>query len=108
MKEPRASARPETLPAGDRVTLEVRHLKLVRAIVGEGGVTRAAARLHLSQPAVSRQLADVEARLGTPLFSRVGRRLLPTAATERLLRAAETVLGELARAEEDVRGLDPG
>ena len=51
------------VPVGDRVSLEVRHLKLVRAIVGEGGVTRAAARLNLSQPALSRQLGDLEERL---------------------------------------------
>jgi LysR family transcriptional regulator for metE and metH len=95
-------------PGGDRLTLEVRHLKLVRAIVAEGGVTRAAARLHLSQPALSRQLSDLEARLGTPLFGRQGRRMAPLPAAERLLRAAEAVLGELARAEEDVRGYDPG
>jgi LysR family transcriptional regulator for metE and metH len=92
----------------DRVALEVRHLKLVRAIVAEGGVTRASARLHVSQPALSRQLADLESRLGAPLFSRVGRRMVATPAAERLLRAAETVLGELARAEEEVRGFDPG
>src|SRR5262245_70204 len=91
----------------DRIVLEVRHLKLVRAIVADGGVTRAAARLHLSQPALSRQLADLEARLGAPLFSRVGRRMVATRAAERLIQTAETVLGELARAEEEVRGLDP-
>lgn len=101
MKPPPAPA------AGDRLTLEVRHLRLVRAIVTDGGVTRAAARLHLSQPALSRQLSDLEARLGTPLFSRVGRRMVATPAAERLVRTAETVLGELARAEEEVRGLDP-
>ena len=103
MDGPRSAA-----PPGDRVTLEVRHLKLVRAIVGEGGVTRAASRLHLSQPALSRQLADLEQRLGTPLFARSGRRMVPTAAAERLLRVAESVLGELSRAEDEVRGLDPG
>ena len=101
-------ARTEVAVGEDRVTLEVRHLKLVRAIVVDGGVTRAAARLHLSQPALSRQLSDLEARLGTPLFSRVGRRMVATPAAERLLQTAETVLGELARAEEEVRGFDPG
>jgi LysR family transcriptional regulator for metE and metH len=94
-------------PGDDRGTLEVRHLKLVRAIVVHGGVTRAAARLHLSQPALSRQLSDLEERLGAPLFSRVGRRMVATPAAERLLRTAETVLSELARAEAEVRGFDP-
>jgi LysR family transcriptional regulator, regulator for metE and metH len=102
------NARTAPARAGDRVALEVRHLKLVRAIVVEGGVTRAAARLHLSQPALSRQLSDLEARLGTPLFTRQGRRMFPTPGAQRLLRAAETVLEELARAEEELRGFDPG
>ncbi len=100
------NARTGVAAGEDRVVLEVRHLKLVRAIVVDGGVTRAGARLHLSQPALSRQLADLEARLGASLFSRVGRRMVPTPAAERLLQTAETVLGELARAEEAVRGFD--
>ena len=63
----------------------VRHLRMMRAIVRDGGVTRAAARLHLSQPALSHQLAELEADLGT-LVLRVGRRLVPTPSGERLLR----------------------
>ena len=84
--------------------LEVRHLRLVAAIADAGGVTRAAGRLHLTQSAVSHQLRDIESRLGTPLYSRVGRRLVPTAAGERVLAAARRVLTELARVEAEVVG----
>src|SRR5438309_903148 len=84
---------------GDRAVLGLPHLKLVRAIVREGGITKAAARLHLTQPALSHQLKDAEERLGTRLFLRQGRRLVPTAAGERLVRAAEAVLSELGAAE---------
>jgi len=84
------------------------HLKLVRAIVREGGITKASARLNLTQPALSHQLRDAEERLGTRLFLRQGRRLIPTAAGERVVRAAEAVLNELAEAEEEVRGLGRG
>ena len=82
--------------------LEVRHLRLVRAIADEGGPTRAAARLHLTQSAVSHQLAELEGRLGVALFSRVRRRLELTPAGARLLEAARSLLAELARVEREL------
>jgi LysR family transcriptional regulator for metE and metH len=82
--------------------LEVRHLRLVRAIAEEGGPTRAAARLHLTQSAVSHQLAELERRLGVTLFARVRRKLTPTPAGARLLEEARTLLAELARVERDL------
>src|SRR5262249_42995275 len=51
-----------------------------------GGVHRAAARLHLSQPAVSRQMQSLESELGVPLFDRVGRGMQLTSEGEDLLR----------------------
>jgi LysR family transcriptional regulator for metE and metH len=90
------------------VVLEVRHLKLVRAVVREGGLTPAAARLHLTQPALSHQLADLERRLGTALFAREGRRLAATAAGLRLARAAEALLPPLEAAEQELSGLGGG
>lgn len=82
--------------------LEVRHLRLVRAIADEGGPTRAAARLHLTQSAVSHQLAELEGRLGVRLFARVQRRLTPTPAGARLVEEARVLLGELARVEREL------
>jgi LysR family transcriptional regulator, regulator for metE and metH len=82
--------------------LEVRHLRLVRAIAEEGGPTRAAARLHLTQSAVSHQLAELEGRLGVPLFTRVRRRLELTPAGARLVEAARSMLGDLARVEREL------
>lgn len=49
-------------------------------------------RLHLSQPAASRQLQALESETGIPLFQRVGRRLQLTAEGEDLLRHARQVL----------------
>ena len=83
--------------------LEVRHLAMVAAIAASGSVTRAASELHLTQSAVSHQLRGLEARLGTPLFVRLGKRMLVTAAGERVLAAAQRVLAEVRAAEEDVR-----
>ncbi|MFO0554629.1 MAG: LysR family transcriptional regulator [Polyangiaceae bacterium] len=83
--------------------LEIKHLQLVRALADEGGPTRAAPRLHLSQSAVSHQLAELEARLGVKLFDRVRRRLVPTTMGERLVDEARALLTELARVERDVQ-----
>ena len=83
--------------------LETRHLKLVRAIAEDGTMTRAGARLHLSQSALSHQLTDLEAALGVPVFRRVPRGMVLTAAGDRLLTAARAILQELKTAEEQVK-----
>jgi LysR family transcriptional regulator, regulator for metE and metH len=84
-------------------TLEVRHLSLVNEIASTGSVTRAAERLHLTQSALSHQLRDIESRLGTQLFLRLGKRMVLTPPGERVLGAAKRVLDEIGRAEEDLK-----
>lgn len=83
--------------------LEVRHLKLVETVAKEGGLTKAATRLHVTQSALSHQLRDIEDKLGTSLFLRLNKKMLLTQAGERLLSSAPVVLEELKRAEEDIR-----
>jgi LysR family transcriptional regulator, regulator for metE and metH len=83
--------------------LEVRHLTLVETVAKEGGLTKAANRLHVTQSALSHQLRDIEDKLGTPLFLRLNKRMLLTQAGERLLSSAPLVLEELKRAEEDIQ-----
>ena len=85
--------------------LEVRHLRLVKEVNAAGSLTRAGAALHLTQSALSHQLRDIESRLGTPLFLRVGKRMMLTPAGERLLRSAEDVLATIERTEEAIRNL---
>jgi LysR family transcriptional regulator for metE and metH len=87
------------------VNLEVRHLKLVTAIAEEGGVTRAAGRLHLTQSALSHQLAALEDRLRTRLFLRLGRKMALTPAGQALVASAGPLLEDLRRAEEAVTRL---
>jgi LysR family transcriptional regulator for metE and metH len=82
--------------------LEVRHLKLVETVAKEGGLTKAANRLHVTQSALSHQLRDIEDKLGTPLFLRLNKKMLLTQAGERLLSSAPAVLEELKRVEEDI------
>ena len=64
-----------------------RQLEVFRATMERGTVTAAAERLGVSQPAVSKILAGLEAEIGYPLFTRVKRRLAPT--SEARLLAAE-------------------
>ena len=92
--------------------LELRHLRLVEAIAVEGAMTRAAARLFITQPALSHQLAGLEEALGVSLFRRVPRGMILTRAGERLLDCARTVLGTvreaqtlLSAAESDAQGV---
>ncbi|MGW6459233.1 LysR family transcriptional regulator [Streptomyces sp. NPDC055078] len=61
------------------MSIELRHLRAFLAIAEEMSVTRAAARLHLTQPAVSRALAALEKRLGTRLVDRSTHHLALTA-----------------------------
>jgi LysR family transcriptional regulator for metE and metH len=85
------------------MSLEIRHLKLVAAIAETGSVTRAGNLLHLTQSALSHQLRDAEEQLGLPLFERKSGKMILTGAGERLLQAARSMLGELERAELDIR-----
>ncbi|HMC77793.1 MAG TPA: LysR family transcriptional regulator [Vicinamibacterales bacterium] len=85
--------------------LEIRHLRLVAEISDAGSMTRAAERLCLTQSALSHQLRDIEGRLGTTFFVRLGRRMVLTAAGRRVLETARRVIGDLEHAEEDVRRL---
>ena len=90
------------------VNLEIRHLKLVVAIAEEESVTAAAKRLFLTQSALSHQLRDAEEKLGTSLFLRLGKRMAPTAAGEKLLECARRMLGELQQVEGEVQRMNGG
>jgi DNA-binding transcriptional LysR family regulator len=58
--------------------MNLRRLQAFRAVFEAGSVTRAAERLHTTQPAVSRLINDLEGELGLALFVRQKQRLLPT------------------------------
>lgn len=83
--------------------LEVRDLRLVTAVADQGSLTLAGEVLHVSQPALSRHLRQLETRLGAPLFVRTGFRMVPTPTGELLLRHAATVLQQVDAAEQALR-----
>lgn len=64
--------------------LNFRQLEIFNAVVEEGSTTRSAIRLGLSQPAVSRNVSQLEQDLGFALFDRIGGRLVPTEIALRL------------------------
>lgn len=88
--------------------MNLRHLRAFAAIVDTGGFARAATRLHLSQPALSRQISALEAELGVPLFDRVGRGVQLTAQGEDLLRRSRRLLAEAESLGERARELKRG
>ena len=81
--------------------MDLRRLRTFVTVAELGTVTRAASRLCVSQPALSRQIYDLEQEFNIKLFDRVGRRLMLTALGEQVLDDCRRILGE-------VRLLDPG
>ena len=71
-------------------------------------MTQAARALHLSQSALSQQLLLLERRLRTPLFHRDGKRMVPTAAGQRVVEEARAMVAQLEALENDVRRIAAG
>jgi DNA-binding transcriptional LysR family regulator len=78
--------------------MDARRLEVFRAVAGQRSFTRAALELHLSQSAVSQQVAALESELGGPLFDRSRRRVRLTPAGAALLDRADALLGGFAEA----------
>ncbi|RMD87606.1 MAG: LysR family transcriptional regulator [Alphaproteobacteria bacterium] len=75
------------------------------AVYEEGSFSRAAARVHATQPGLSMQVARLEETLGLPLFRRSAKGVLPTQAGVRLYERATEILRDLAAAEAEIRAL---
>ena len=82
-------------------------LVVLEAIVVEGGVSRAALKLNLTQPAVSHALARLRELFGDPLFMRQGRTLVPSALTRRLIEPLQQSLRAVGSLIEHSEGFDP-
>lgn len=78
--------------------MDFRHLKYFVAVADEQNFTRAAERLHISQPPLSRQIQDLEEELGTPLFERGSRPLKLTDAGRFFYGHATRLLEQAAQA----------
>ncbi len=88
--------------------MNLRHLRTFVTVSEQGTVARASLHLRIAQPALSRQIGDLEAELGIKLFERVRRRLVLTAEGEHLLAHSRTVLGAVHSLEEQAQMLRSG
>ncbi|WP_250474593.1 LysR substrate-binding domain-containing protein [Caballeronia sp. GAFFF1] len=91
-----------------RSRLKTRQLMLVVALVEEGNIHRAAAVLHMTQPAASKLLRELEETLGVTLFEREPRGMRATLYGEAIVRHARAVLGSLDQAQEELVALKTG
>ena len=88
--------------------MELRQLRYFIAVAEELHFRRAAARLHMSQPPLSQQIARLEEELGVRLLTRTRRRVELTAAGAAFLRDARAMVGELDAAIATARRVDAG
>lgn len=71
--------------------LNYHHLRYFLGVVSEGGIKAASQALHISPPTLSAQVRELENFLGTPLFLREGKKLVPTDAGRVVRRYAERI-----------------
>lgn len=91
-----------------RSNLKLRHLQLVVALDQFRHLGRTAEFLSVSQPAVSKMLAEVESMLGLVLFDRSSRGSMPTAAGAAIVRFARSVLAEYERTRDEIAAEESG
>lgn len=85
--------------------MDTQNLKAFLLVAETGSFSLAADKLHLTQPAVSKRVAQLEEQLNITLFDRIGRTISITEAGEALLPHARAVQLELQAAEQSVRDL---
>ena len=91
-----------------RARLKTRQLLLLVAIDDERNIHRAADLLHMTQPAASKQLKDLEDMLDVSLFERHPRGMTPTSYGEAMIRHARMALTSLSQAHDDILALKSG
>jgi LysR family transcriptional regulator, nitrogen assimilation regulatory protein len=92
------------LPA---MRVQLRHLHHFARIVEAGSFSRAASTVHIAQPALSQQIAELELNLGVALLHRSARGIRPTPAGDILYREAVSILGRVGQLHELVRADGP-
>ncbi|NLB32068.1 MAG: LysR family transcriptional regulator, partial [Alcaligenaceae bacterium] len=88
--------------------LKFQHLLLLVYLDETGSLTKASERLHITQPALSRWLNELEEDCGIQLFERTGKGMKATSAGLIFVEYAQRILKNLERVEEDLHALKVG
>lgn len=88
--------------------LRTRHFDVLLAVAAEGSMQRAARRVHLTQPAISKLVREMEAMFGAPLFERSRRGVTLTECGHALATRAEYLLNDVERAREEIAAIGQG
>ncbi len=93
------------------IHLTLRQLQMLEAVARCGSFSKASAELHLSQPAVSMQIRQLEESLDLPLFEQIGKKIYLTEAGRETLQAGQVIQQQLVNLETslaNLRGLKGG
>lgn len=82
--------------------MEIRVLEYFLMLAKEGNITRAANRLHITQPTLSRQLSELEKELNTQLFIRGKRSIILTESGQLLVQRAQELINLVSKTERDL------
>jgi LysR family transcriptional regulator, low CO2-responsive transcriptional regulator len=91
--------------------ITLRQLRIFEAVARNNSISRAATELHLTQPAVSMQMKQLEEQVGLPLLEQIGKKLFLTEAGEELRGHASDIanrMGDLAASMDQFRALERG
>lgn len=86
--------------------MTLRHLRVFLAVYQTQNVTRAAERLHMTQPTVTRAVQELERYYGVRLFERINRRLYITQSGRQLYARAVHIVGSFDRMEKELKNWD--
>jgi DNA-binding transcriptional LysR family regulator len=97
----------DSIPSRHEGELELHHLKILHVLLAERSLTRAAATLDLTQPAISKTLARLRTYFGDPLFVRVGMRMEPTPKATELAEPVKAILDRMRELKSGQSAFDP-
>ncbi len=87
------------------IKITLRQLEILQAVARCGSFSAASTEVHLTQPAVSMQIKQLETFLGMPLFEHAGKKIALTEAGRETLRSAEAIMRELTNLEQSLANL---